>query len=450
MARPATGFAWINAGAKAPVGYHNLNRRSLDMWPRFAAAIGDDGDPASVGLRWGGMVSWESDPAAAEELVASVRLMQSWGYPSRLIDAHELERLEPSLDAGPVAAAEYSPNEGQVEPQMVVDACLRRLREMGSEIRVDTEVRGFERDGDGRVRGLATVSGREDVDAVVIAAGTATTGLAALAGVHVPQAQSPGVVIRTNPLPSLLRNVPVVYAPALGDGRREIHLRQCADGRMMIGEGDQESLAEDDSQAHADDLLARARRYLPGLDGARAVPVPVGWRPMPLDGYPVMGFAPEAPNLYVALTHSGVTLAPALSQLAAQEICGGAAGRRGAGAVSSAAVRRHDIRASGRDPPPARRQNAVRRGAARAGRPIIARRRTGHQRHRDAQGIGWRAGRAAGPSARAGAAHFDALARVRVVPLHGLPMDVRWLARVLHGDEHADDYARLAGAGTGR
>ena len=317
-------FAWINAGAKAPVGYHNLNRRSLDMWPRFAAAIGDDGDPASVGLRWGGMVSWESDPAAAEELVASVRLMQSWGYPSRLIDAHELERLEPSLDAGPVAAAEYSPNEGQVEPQMVVDACLRRLREMGSEIRVDTEVRGFERDGDGRVRGLAAVSGREDVDVVVIAAGTATTGLAALAGVHVPQAQSPGVVIRTNPLPPLLRNVPVVYAPALGDGRREIHLRQCADGRMMIGEGDQESLAEDDSQAHADDLLARARRYLPGLDGARAVPVPVGWRPMPLDGYPVMGFTPEAPNLYVALTHSGVTLAPALSQLAAQEICGGA------------------------------------------------------------------------------------------------------------------------------
>ena len=51
--------------------------------------------------------------------------------------------------------------------------------------------------------------------------------------------------------------------------------------------------------------------------------MPVGWRPMPLDGYPVLGFASEAPNLYVALTHSGVTLAPALSQLAAQEICDG-------------------------------------------------------------------------------------------------------------------------------
>ena len=316
-------FAWINAGAKQPIGYHNLNRRSLEMWRRFAAGIGDHGDPDSVGLRWGGKVSWESDPVAAEALVARVRQLQSWGYPTRLVDADELERLEPALEIGPVAAAEYSPNEGQVEPQMVVDACLRRLREIGCEVIAGAEVHGFEQDDDGSVRGLAIASGSRDVDAVVVAAGTETTRLAALAGVNVPQAESPGVVIRTDPLQPLLSNVPVVYAPLLGDGRREIHLRQCADGRLMIGEGDQESLAEDDSQDHADDLLARACHYLPGLAGARAVPVPVGWRPMPLDGYPVMGFASEAPNLYVALTHSGVTLAPALSQLAVQEICDG-------------------------------------------------------------------------------------------------------------------------------
>ena len=314
-------FAWINAGAKEPIGYHNLNRRSLEMWPRFAADIGDSGDPDSVGLRWGGKVSWESDPVAAEGLVARVRQLQSWGYPTRLIDAEELNRLEPALDIGPVAAAEHSPNEGQVEPQMVVDACLRRLQEMACEVHVNTEVQGFERSKDGQIHGLVMASGSRNVDAVVIATGTDTTRLAALAGVNVPQAESPGVVIRTNPLPPLLHNVPVVYAPALGDGRREIHLRQCADGRMMIGEGDQESLTEDDTQAHADDLLARACHYLSGLKAAKAVPVPVGWRPMPLDGYPVMGFAAEAPNLYIALTHSGVTLAPALSQLAAQEIC---------------------------------------------------------------------------------------------------------------------------------
>ena len=316
-------FAWINAGAKEPIGYHNLNRRSLEMWTRFAAAIGDDGDPENVGLRWGGKVSWESGAAAAEVLLARVRQLQSWGYPTRLIEAGELRELEPSLDLGPVAAAEYSPNEGQVEPQMVVDACIRRLAEMGCETLQDTEVLGFEQDAEGRVRSLSTSNGSRAADAVVIAAGTDTTRVAAMAGVNVPQAESPGVVVRTNPMPRLLHRVPIVYAPPQDDGRREIHLRQCADGTLMIGEGDQESLAEDDSQAHANDLLARACRYLPALKGAAAVPVPVGWRPMPLDGYPVLGFASEAPNLYVALTHSGVTLAPALTQLVAQEICDG-------------------------------------------------------------------------------------------------------------------------------
>ena len=93
---------------------------------------------------------------------------------------------------------------------------------------------------------------------------------------------------------------------------------------MMIGEGSQESLAEDDSQAHADDLLERAGAHLPALASAEAIPVPVGWRPMPLDGYPILGFTGEAPNMYIALTHSGVTLAPVISQLAMLEICDGA------------------------------------------------------------------------------------------------------------------------------
>ena len=317
-------FAWINAGSKEPLHYHNLNRRSMEMWDSFGTAIADDGDSASVGLRWGGKVSWEIEPSGAERLTSEVRQLQSWGYPTRLIDSCELSELVPSLKLETVLAAEYSDNEAQVEPQMVVDACLRRLAEQGASILTETEVTGLRKADDGRVVAAETTFGNIECDTVVLAAGTAVTRLGAKAGVNVPQERSPGVVIRTSPLPPLLERVPVVYAPALEDGRQEIHIRQCADGRMMIGEGSQESLAEDDSQAHADDLLERAREVIPQLDGAVAIPVPMGWRPMPLDGYPIFGFAREAPNVYVALTHSGVTLAPVLSQLAMLEICDGA------------------------------------------------------------------------------------------------------------------------------
>ena len=233
-------FAWINAGLKHPVGYHNLNRRSMDMWDQFAAAIADDGDRASVGLRWGGKLSWEVDASGAERLISEVRQSQSWGYPSRLISASELSELEPSLEVGDVVAAEYSENEAQVEPQLVVDACLRRLAEMEAVVHAHTEVIGFAPDGDGRIAAVRTTSGDMECDAVVLAAGTDTTTLADMAGAHVPQAESPGVVIRTTPVAPLLQNVPVVYAPTAqrrpsGDTHSTVRRRQDADRRRQSG-----------------------------------------------------------------------------------------------------------------------------------------------------------------------------------------------------------------------
>ena len=71
-------------------------------------------------------------------------------------------------------------------------------------------------------------------------------------------------------------------------------------------------------------MLDRAAYYLPALKGATAFAEPVGYRPMPADGLPVLGFVEKAPNLYIALMHSGVTLAPLVSELAAMEILDGA------------------------------------------------------------------------------------------------------------------------------
>ena len=51
--------------------------------------------------------------------------------------------------------------------------------------------------------------------------------------------------------------------------------------------------------------------------------VSLGWRVMPVDEFPIVGFAEECPNLYVVATHSGVTLAPLIGEYAVQEIIDG-------------------------------------------------------------------------------------------------------------------------------
>jgi glycine/D-amino acid oxidase-like deaminating enzyme len=315
-------FAWINAGAKGPSYYHDFNRRSMEMWDRFALGLGVD-----VGLRWGGKVSWEATAERAQLLQEWVLRAQRWGYPTRLVGPGELADLEPSLSTGPVAAAELSPIDGQVEPQRVVDACMARLRQKGASTRPGAQVSALSlapgEKGDRRVESVVTPRGEIPCGIVVLAAGTGTSELASTAGVMVPQQVSPGVVVRTSPVPRLMHKLQVVYAPPLDSSQDEIHFRQTADGSVQIGEGTQESLRRDDSQRHADDLLARAARYLRGLSGATAAPAPVGYRPMPLDGYPILGFAPSVANLYVAVTHSGVTLAPVIGELAAMEIVDG-------------------------------------------------------------------------------------------------------------------------------
>ncbi len=316
----ATGhsFAWINATAKHPVSYHNFNRRSLSMWERFAKDLDTD-----VGLRWGGQIEWATTAEGAAELESRAAQLQAWGYPCQMLDAAQMAQLEPGLTPGQVTAAIYCELDGMIEPTAAAEACIRAAAKHGASVKLETEVTGLTSNSSAAT---VTANGENiDADVVVLAGGVDNTQLAAMAGIAIPQQDSPGVVIRTNPIGrTLLANVSVVYAPPLEPGRPEIHLRQCLDGSAMIGEGSQESLARDDTQPHADELLARAAEYVPGLKGASAIPVPVGYRPMPLDGFPVVGFSPKAPNVYLALTHSGVTLAPLMAQLATMEIVDGA------------------------------------------------------------------------------------------------------------------------------
>ena len=318
MGASSHSFAWINAFGKEPRHYNELNRRSLDTWDRYARLLNAD-----VGLRWGGQLTWTASEQDADWLRGNVAKLQSWGYIARMIDETELTRLEPGLRPGTVSAAAISENDGHVLGTKAAQVATGRVRELGGTVKPDSPAIGLETRGN-EVVSVQVKSESIDCDAVVLAAGVATTELAAMAEVNVPQYESPGVVVKTNPLPQIVRSASVLYAPPISEDQPEIHIRQGTDGVVMVGEGTQESLARDDSQEHADRLLARAAHYLPPLSTAQAIPVPVGYRPMPGDEMPILGFTEKVQNLYIALTHSGITLAPLIGEFATMEILDGA------------------------------------------------------------------------------------------------------------------------------
>jgi glycine/D-amino acid oxidase-like deaminating enzyme len=67
-------------------------------------------------------------------------------------------------------------------------------------------------------------------------------------------------------------------------------------------------------------LHQQAAEYLPAAEKAPVERVTLGWRPMPKDGFPIIGPAGNCFNLYIVVTHSGVTLASILGELVTEEI----------------------------------------------------------------------------------------------------------------------------------
>ncbi len=315
-------FAWINARDKDPRAYHDLNRRSLDAWPRFERKLAGD-----IGLRWGGELRWAATQAGAGPFAARVRLLQSWGYPIRLLSRRAVEDLEPALQTGPLSVASHSEADGHVDAVAVTHLALARARENGARIRSGTRIDRLiaaSRPHPQVVTAVGLPTGETiPCDLVVLAAGVGATALAGPLGLSLPQAPTPGATVLTFPRPPLFRTVCAMHTPR-DHPEMLLNIRQLADGTVMVHGGTHGGSVGDRSQEDVARLLAAAAEYLPALKGARVREIRRAMRPMPADGLPILGFCTTITNLYCAVAHSGVTLAPLIGEFGAQEILDGA------------------------------------------------------------------------------------------------------------------------------
>lgn len=306
----ANSFAWINASAgKRPYHYYRLNRMSALAYRHLEAEVG-----GSLRVKWGGSLEWATAAESARELRRDVAAQEAWGYPTRLIDEATFAALEPRLRPdGAVLAAAHSEEEGSIDPAAATHGLVEAALAAGARFHYPSEVTGLGLRW-GRLHRVETTSGDLEADAIVLAAGVDTPGLAAQAGVSVPLRESPGLLAHTVPAPDLLGRV--VLAPSGA-------MKQKLDGRMVISGGFGGMAVPDDPIAAAQEVLDQAMKLIPDAGSVELERYTIGYRPMPADGHPVLGFAEGAPDVYVAVMHSGVTLAPLVGRLAASEILDG-------------------------------------------------------------------------------------------------------------------------------
>jgi len=299
VATPAS-FAWINASWGNPQAYFRLRRESMAQWRRLTAEI------SALQPVWSGGLCWDLPPA---EQQSYVREHGGWGYGIRHVDRHEATRLEPRLVSPPDAAV-HVPEEGAVEPKAAALAFLSAAQQLGARLIASANVRTLTMQGD-RIVGADVDSQAIEADEVVLAAGAGTPALATQAGVNLPMSAEPGLLVLSRPNGALLNGL--VLAP-------ELHMRQTSDGSIVAGADFGGSDPGRDAAATARDVFLKLQSMLIGGDALQLAGYTVGFRPMPADGFPIVGRPAGRDGLYVAVLHSGITLAPAVGKFAADEL----------------------------------------------------------------------------------------------------------------------------------
>ena len=316
-------LAWLNSNDKAPRPYHDLNHAGMKAWAELAPDL--DG---AAWYRPAGNLELATDDAGRAELAARARRLTGWGYPARLIDAAEAAALEPSLRlVDPNAATAWFPEEGYLLTEPLTERLVARAAGRGVTVLTGEQGRVIGLDS-GAVTQVRTAAGAAlEADEVICCAGRWVPELAAMAGAacpvpllawDTPGATAPGLVVRAGPV-GPQGPARIVHTP-------EICLRPHSAGLLHLEAPDAAvdlHTPQADLRRWADELLRRARRTVRGLDDARVVQHQVCVRPMPADGQSIVGRLPGAANFYIAVTHSGVTLAAHLSRLIAAELLTG-------------------------------------------------------------------------------------------------------------------------------
>ncbi len=241
-------------------------------------------------------------------------------------DAHDIclneaRDLFPIMDPQRFITASYERDVFDIDVDGLLQGYLRKARRLGADVYFGCEVTGIVRDG-GRWR-VETDDGVFDAPVVVNAAGAWADGLAGRAGVrHLgfrPLRRSMAVIDLPADAPASEAWPFVVRFPLDWYAKPD-------SGWLIVSPGDEELMLAHD--AYADDMVIAEGLHRFEQDVTMTVEKVrrswAGLRTHSADGFPVVGFDPNAEGFFWLAGQGGfgVQAAPALSDLAAALICG--------------------------------------------------------------------------------------------------------------------------------
>jgi len=313
-ARANFGLVWLQGKGLGMPAYQALTRDSIGRWRGFRDGLETD---SGIGLCYqqnGGLAFCFGEEGLEKRRSELMRLHNQYGEGEpgwEMLDRPALERLAPKVTFGPtISGASLGRHDGHCNPLRLLAALHAAVLRHGGNIRHRARVERIETAGGDfalRVNGETLVAPR-----IVIAAGLGSPDLARQVGLDVPVRPERGQVLVTE------RLEPLLPLPASG-------LRQTGEGTVMIGATKDHSGFDVSATTEAAAWLSRKTvDIVPALADARLVRHWAGLRIMTPDGYPIYARSESHPGAFVALCHSGVTLAAFHAEALADAVAAGA------------------------------------------------------------------------------------------------------------------------------
>ncbi len=288
----------------------------------------------------------ELDMSVGLRRIASLRLLtseQQWkfseerskvlppnGIPYEFVPPHRIPEIEPLVDPKHLFGATYAPEQGQLNPMLLMWAYLRRAIANGLALHTFTEVTGFEIES-GKIRGVRTNRGVLSAGVVVLATAAWTRQLGKLLdrdwNVHTFRASAMvSEPIYDLQLNTILTSADHVEMQVISPDDVEVTvmaLSQTPSNHFLMAQADRPGDIVDSQISHAapKTIATMAGRFIPVLRKARVMRAWTAPTTYTDDGCPLLGPISDIEGLILATAYrSSIIHAPLAGEIVSQLI----------------------------------------------------------------------------------------------------------------------------------
>ncbi len=294
-------FSWINATyPKKPYSYNLFSQLGINAFHLMQREL-------SLDIKWNGSLEWSSAMEDQEKLIESVNELKSYPKytPTSIIGYEKAKELEPYINFSGNENIIFSKTDGAIDPKDAISKMIDAIKKNGGSILYPCKFEEIIESNDSFSK-IKTSMGILKSQNVIFCNGVDIDNSFNKNFLKKPR---PGVIIKTKPQKNLINSV--VYGP-------KIHAHQQSNGQLIIGEQITAPIRENPIN-HLKRINKHFKNMVKDASDLSPSEVLIGFRPIPKDDLPIIGRFKNK-SVYIAVMHSGISLAAIVGNLVTQEI----------------------------------------------------------------------------------------------------------------------------------